>query len=174
MPGTASIVLIDALLVSAFVLSSRLSFRSLEALRTRLRLRGEPVLFYGAGDAGEFALREVMNNPTLEMRPACFIDDDRQKHGTQIHGVPVIGGQESLALAVRRFGVSKIVIGTKRLKPDTIATLYAFANKQKLELVELDFEFRRVADGPAVSIKPYVEVDLDRSYAEAAIPTRTA
>ena len=166
LPGLVSIVVIDALLVSAFVLSSRLSFRSLEVLRTRLEVRGEPVLFYGAGDAGEFALREVMNNANLRMRPACFIDDDPQKHGTQIHGVPVIGGQESLALAVQLFGVSKIVIGTKLLKPDVMATLCEFAKKQELELVELDFAFRRVADDPAVTIKPHMELAPDRSYAE--------
>lgn len=146
LPGISSIVLIDALLVSAFVLSSRLSFRSLEALRTRLRLRGEPVLFYGAGDAGDFALREVMNNPSLKMRPACFIDDDRQKHGTQIHGVPVIGGWESLSQATERFKVSKIVIATKKLTPEVRAALRDFALVNGLEIVEMNLDFCRVPD----------------------------
>jgi len=36
---------------------------------------GKRVLLYGAGDKGEFALREISNNPKLRMMPAGFIDD---------------------------------------------------------------------------------------------------
>src|SRR5438445_105979 len=48
-----SLIYIDALLTAALVLSSRLSFRSLEELRKALQATGERVLIYGAGDGGD-------------------------------------------------------------------------------------------------------------------------
>src|SRR5256884_6091646 len=52
-----------------------------------------------------------------------FIDDDQRKHGANIHGVPVVGGRESLALAVQRYRVRKIVLGTRKLAPDAVAAI---------------------------------------------------
>ena len=105
-------------------------------------------MIYGAGEGGELALREVLNNATLKMRPACFIDDDPQKHGTQIHGVPVIGGRESLALAVNRYKVSTIVIGTRRLPLEATEMLRTYAAREGVAVIETDFGFRPV-DPPA-------------------------
>ena len=36
-------------------------------------------------------VRELARNPQLRMRPVGFVDDDPQKRGRVIHGVPVIG-----------------------------------------------------------------------------------
>ena len=109
-----SIVYIDTLLSAALILTSRLSFRSLETIGKWLRVKGDRVLIYGAGDAGELILRELVNNDELNLQPTCFIDDDQRKHGANIHGVPVVGGRESLALAVQRYGVQKIVLYARR------------------------------------------------------------
>jgi UDP-GlcNAc:undecaprenyl-phosphate GlcNAc-1-phosphate transferase len=146
-----SIIMIDALLTAALVLSSRLSFRSLEMIRQRLQSAGERVLVYGAGDGGELALRELLNNKELALQPVCFLDDDVRKHGAQVHGVPVVGGRESLGRAVERYGVRKIVIGTRKLAPEVILAVQAFAAERQLELVELDIRFKmvRAASEPA-------------------------
>ena len=145
LPSTTAIALIDALLVAALVLGSRLSFRSLEAVRRKVGVRSEPVLIYGAGDGGELALRELMNNEALEMRPVCFIDDDPLTHNVHIHGVPVVGGQDRIASAVKRFGISKIVISTKRLLPQTLATLRALVAREGLTLLKLNVGLHPVA-----------------------------
>ena len=142
------IVYIDALLSAALILTSRLSFRSLEAIRTWLRQKGHPVLIYGAGDAGELILRELLNNSELNLQPACFIDDDQRKHGAYIHGVPVVGGRESLALAVQRYGVRKIVVGTRKLAPEAVAAIRLFAARHELDVAELDFALKLIPHPP--------------------------
>jgi UDP-GlcNAc:undecaprenyl-phosphate GlcNAc-1-phosphate transferase len=154
--GIPSVIVIDALLLAAFALSSRVSFRVLETVRSRLQPRGDRVLIYGAGDGGEIALREVVNNPRRCMWPACFLDDEATKHGMHIHGVPVVGGLESLGRAVQHYRVSKIVIGTQRPTPEAVATLSAFAKRHALELVELHLDFRPVTD-PDVSTAQHVQ-----------------
>jgi len=140
----SNILYIDLLLTAAFVLTSRLSFRSLEMARSLLHRTGERILIYGAGDAGELALRELLNNAGLRLQPVCFLDDDPRKHGARIHGVPVAGGIESLALVVERYDVHRILIGTKKLTFDARRALQAYAACHGLELFELDLGVRAV------------------------------
>lgn len=141
---TRSILLIDALLATGIVLFSRLSFRSLELMRKMLQFGGNRVLVYGAGAAGEMVIRELLNNKDLDLHPVCLLDDDARKHGTQIHGVPVFGGSESLRAAVDAHGVSKIVIATRKLAPARTEAIRAFALAQDLELIQMNIHLKRV------------------------------
>jgi len=150
-----SIVYIDALLAAALILTSRLSFRSLEMVRNWFQFKGERVLIYGAGDRGELSLRQLLNNPELELHPVCFLDDDTGKHGAQIHGVPVVGGLESLAFAVDRYRINKIAIGTTKLSPEALSTIHAFAEGLGLEVAEVGFGVRWIP--PRLGGEPRVE-----------------
>src|SRR5213594_3061803 len=140
-----SVIYIDALLTAALVLSSRLSFRSLEELRKALQVTGERVLIYGAGDGGELVMRGLLINQVLNMQPVCFLDDDPRKKGLRIHGLPVIGGYASLDWAVERYGVTKILLGTRKLSPETLAAVRALAAPRGIDLIELDLAFRVVS-----------------------------
>jgi FlaA1/EpsC-like NDP-sugar epimerase len=48
----------------------------------------EPVLIYGAGDAGHQLLQAL--DQSRNYRPAIFVDDDKKMHGAEIGGVRVI------------------------------------------------------------------------------------
>jgi FlaA1/EpsC-like NDP-sugar epimerase len=59
-----------------------------------------PVLIMGAGDAGALIVREIQKNPHMNKLIVGLLDDDRQKHGMSINGVPVLGGaRTSLTLS---------------------------------------------------------------------------
>jgi len=150
-----SIIYIDALLSAALVLTSRLSFRSLEAVRNWFQRKGQRVLIYGAGDQGELSLRRLVNRRDLDLHPVCFLDDDVRKHGKQIHGVPIVGGLESLAFAVDRYRVNKIAIGTTKLTPEALSTIQAFAASLGLEVGEIGFGVRWMP--PRASGEPRAE-----------------
>ena len=74
--------------------------------------KGIPILIIGAGNAGEKTLRELGDNPRLPYRVKGLIDDDGRKKGRSIHGVPVLGGIESLAEIVKVKGVEEVLIAT--------------------------------------------------------------
>jgi len=57
----------------------------------RLTRPEKKLLIIGAGDAGEKILREIRGNPRLDYEVVGFLDDDLQKKGMRIHGVPVLG-----------------------------------------------------------------------------------
>ncbi len=53
-------------------------------------------LIYGAGAGGSLLLREARSNPLFRQRICGFIDDDPQKLGMFINGLPVLGAGEDL------------------------------------------------------------------------------
>ena len=71
----------------------------------------KPVLIVGAGDAGMTLLKELALDPQSECRPVAVVDDDSQKWGRTIYGVPVMrGGIAKLGAVVATFAVEEILI----------------------------------------------------------------
>ncbi len=54
------------------------------------------MLIIGAGAAGEKAIREIIENPALKLKPIGFLDDDPQKQGKAIHGVLILGAVDEI------------------------------------------------------------------------------
>ncbi len=67
---------------------SKVFARGSEKKPQRLKKR---LLIIGAGDAGEKMLREIRDNSRLNYEVVGFLDDNPQKRGKRIHGVPVLG-----------------------------------------------------------------------------------
>jgi UDP-GlcNAc:undecaprenyl-phosphate GlcNAc-1-phosphate transferase len=110
-----TVFVLDWLLLIVLIGGSRISFRLFAEV-----LRPHPsslprVLIYGAGGGGELVLRELLNNPSLERVPIGFIDDDRGKHLTRIHGLPVFGGVEQLEALARERGVRELIVSSAKI-----------------------------------------------------------
>jgi FlaA1/EpsC-like NDP-sugar epimerase len=68
------------------------------------------ILIIGAGDAGEKMLREIRDNPRLQYKTVGFLDDDEQKKGMKIHGVPVLGPISQVQKIAAQDAVDEILI----------------------------------------------------------------
>jgi FlaA1/EpsC-like NDP-sugar epimerase len=120
-----SILLIDCVLFVSFSGGARLAWRLRRDLwRARPRRR---VLIYGAGDAGETVVRDMMARPGVPYRPIGFIDDDRRKIGRRIHGVPVLGARTDLHDVIARHRPDELLIaapsGGAKLMRDLVGVL---------------------------------------------------
>jgi FlaA1/EpsC-like NDP-sugar epimerase len=118
-----SVIFIDWLLTLVIIGIIRASMRVLSDQRTRIQkrsasgVRKEPdkrVLIVGAGSAGSMVAREMHQNPHLRMTPVGYLDDDRGKVGTRIHGHPVLGDVTCLAEVVASQQVDEVVIAMPR------------------------------------------------------------
>jgi UDP-GlcNAc:undecaprenyl-phosphate GlcNAc-1-phosphate transferase len=111
-----TIFVLDWLLLVVLLAGSRASFRFLaQILRPRPRSLRR-VLVYGAGDGGELVVRELLNNPALERLPIGFIDDDRTKHQTRIHGLPVFASGDQLEDVLRSRTVAELIISSAKIQ----------------------------------------------------------
>ncbi len=111
-----SVLVIDWLLSMTFVGGLRFTFRVMAessassngSLLTSLRKKW--VLVIGAGDAGAMVVRELQKNPQLNMKPIGFLDDDKGKKDSNIHGVPVMATLDELAYVLRTRHVDEGII----------------------------------------------------------------
>jgi len=103
-----SIYIIDALLLICAMVAVRLTRRVYAELTRTPRERR--VLIYGAGDAGEMVVRDMLRHPDSDYEPVGFVDDDPAKHGQRIHGVPVLGGRADLPRLVQAYAPSEILV----------------------------------------------------------------
>ncbi|MEX0804157.1 MAG: nucleoside-diphosphate sugar epimerase/dehydratase [Candidatus Binatia bacterium] len=86
-----SIFIVDTLILIFLMGGVRLS-RRLHFVVHNLKKGDRKVLIYGAGDAGEMIVREMINNGSqYPYQPVGFIDDDPSKVGQRIHGISVLG-----------------------------------------------------------------------------------
>src|SRR5438132_12079352 len=88
-----AIFAIDALVMLMLLAGSRIAFRFFrQVLPTANEGDGRRVLIYGAGDAGELLLRELLNNRELLYAPVGFLCDGAKKWGEGIDRLGVLGG----------------------------------------------------------------------------------
>jgi len=81
------------------------------------------VLIIGAGDAGEKILREIFENNQLHYKVVGFIDDDPQKKGRSIHGVPVLGNLGNITTILEKEDVKEILIAIPSAKGNQIRNI---------------------------------------------------
>ena len=68
------------------------------------------VMLIGAGDAGQMILRDMNATYRPEDRVVCVIDDDPNKWGRDLEGIPVVGGRDDILVNVKKFSVNKIYL----------------------------------------------------------------
>ena len=85
------------------------AFREERLLPWRAR-RGRPALIIGAGTAAERLLRETQREGESEICPVAMVDDDPDKRGMRLHGVPVVGTSRDLKALVASSGIKLLVI----------------------------------------------------------------
>ena len=68
------------------------------------------LLIIGAGDCGEKILREIHDNASLKFKAVGFLDDNRNKIGRKIHGVPVLGLVSEISAAINKVSADEALI----------------------------------------------------------------
>lgn len=114
-PGLApmSVILVHGIVTNMAVCGLFLTLRFAREARVRVKHDSSAikrVFIIGAGDSGDAMLREIERVPHHAVRVDGFIDDDPDKQGAHLRGVPVLGGtSELLALAEKR-GVKQVFV----------------------------------------------------------------
>ena len=102
--------LIDWMIVTLAIAGARFGFRGLRQYLLTKRTEGTRALLYGAGDAGLLALRELRQNPHLEVHPVGFVDDDAGKRALRVQGVTVLGAFEDLPALCQRYAIETVIL----------------------------------------------------------------
>lgn len=105
-----TIPVFDWAILTTLIVLTRFSLRIKKELLSWRRAGGVNVLIVGAGDAGVMLLREIVNNPGLDYYPRGFVDDDPEKAGLVIQGVPVVGARAALPHLIPTLFIREVLI----------------------------------------------------------------
>jgi FlaA1/EpsC-like NDP-sugar epimerase len=107
-----SVPVIDGVLAMLMVGGVRLSVRLIFSYdkRQHAGVQLKPALIVGAGVAGTMIVKELQTNKQLGLRPVGFIDDDPEKRGKRIHGIPVLGALADLPDVFKKRHISEVII----------------------------------------------------------------
>ena len=114
----------DAVIYLLLSCGSRLAIRSLHEWERRVRLGNgtarRRALVIGAGESGSAVIKSILWSPKLLMEPVAVVDDDPHKHGSRLHGVPVVGSVAELRHIVEKYQADEIVIAIPSATADQI------------------------------------------------------
>lgn len=106
-----SIFILDWFLLSALICLSRLAWRMYRENYVTPHINGgSRTLIVGAGEAGSLLLKEIHRQPVASYNVIGFIDDDPEKKGMRLHGVPVLGNILHLPALVGDYGIEDVII----------------------------------------------------------------
>ena len=109
-----SYYLMGTVIQFALMIAVRFSYRLLLMRKGRVRMDGKEapkrVMLIGAGNAGQMILRDVAQLNKYNLKICCIIDDNPNKWGRDIGGVPVVGGRDDIMYNVQKYRVDKIFL----------------------------------------------------------------
>ena len=85
------------------------------------------VAILGAGRLGAVLADELLSNDSAAYVPVCFIDQDKNKEGREVMGLPVLAEGEEALDELKDMGVQEIVFAITNIvntKKETLFTLY--------------------------------------------------
>ena len=94
------------------------------------------LLILGASEAGRSTLR-LLREAGSHATVVGFVDDDRELWGRDVDGVPVLGGANSLADAVARFAVGKVVVAVPHRAESALLGALAKCLHQGVDVVPM-------------------------------------
>ncbi len=111
-----------------------------------------PALIVGANEAGEALLRAIVRNGKLGYHVIGFLDDDRQRVGTRIAGVRVLGTVDQTCRLAERYGVRAVLIAAGTLPGKQVRSLIEEARQWAIDVKVLP-SYEQLIEG-SVSIRP--------------------
>ena len=161
-PLARSLVVIDWLLSLAAVGGLRFGLRLLADNRnaqTRAGTAGlRRSLIAGAGDAGALVVRELQKNPQLGLAPVGYLDDDPEKQGQRIHGVPVVGSLADLPVQAKVLYADEVIMAIPSAPGSVLRNVAGLARQANIPSRTMPGIYELI--GGKVSINRLREVDI--------------
>lgn len=110
-----SYYLFGAMIQFVAVLGIRFSYRFILLERGKRaayagKADAKKVMIIGAGSAGQMIIRELMHSNETADNVRCIIDDNPNKWGRDVEGIPVVGGRDEILKSVEKYEIEKIYV----------------------------------------------------------------
>lgn len=97
------------------------------------------VAIIGAGRVGVSLAEELINNTEAAYTPRCFVDNDSEKTGREIHSIPVLSEEQATNSRLTEFEVQEIIFAIPNMNSEKKKSLYNYYKKAGYKLKTYDF-----------------------------------
>lgn len=110
-----SYYLFGIMLQFVFTVAVRFSYRFILLERSRNKQSEEDavlhrVMLIGAGAAGQIIIRDLNRASEVKAKVCCIIDDNPNKMGRYIEGIPIVGGRDDILLSAEKYKIDQILL----------------------------------------------------------------
>lgn len=110
-----SYYLFGIMLQFVFTVAVRFSYRFILLERSRNKQSEEEavlhrVMLIGAGAAGQIIIRDLNRASEVRAKVCCIIDDNPNKLGRYIEGIPIVGNRDDILLNVEKYKIDQILL----------------------------------------------------------------
>lgn len=126
-PIPRSIFFLDWIMLFALLAASRLLWRIWrETYVVSRSCEGPRTLIIGAGEAGSLLLKEIRRQPHSAYTVCGFVDDDPEKRGMKLHGIPVLGAVKQLKSLIIANEIEDVIIAMPSADGKTLRDIMDF------------------------------------------------
>ena len=160
-------VLLHSYILLTLVMGARIAFRmASHAARSGRHKSSRRVLLYGAGEAGVLALQELETNPSLEMQPIGFLDDDASRRGQLLRGYAIYDHVD-LDRLIRRRAFDEVVISTGKIQTERLRRVGELCTAAGIQIRRFTMNWSEVPHDELIGV---VEVTSRRNEAPPELP----
>ena len=158
---SASVYITSWLVAFFFVAGARFLRRITKSIKIRKGKSNykKRIMIVGAGEAASLMIREMKNNKRSIYEPIVAIDDDSNKHNTQINSVPVIGGRDKIIKTAKDMSIEEIVLAIPSITRKETLEIINICQKTDCKLKVLPSVYSLV--NREVSIKEIRDVTVE-------------
>jgi len=97
-------------------------------------------VIYGAGDAGALVARELLHDEHNRYRIVGFIDDDRAKQRSHLHGYPVLGRFDKLVELAESRAVDYVILSPRVIDDERLRAIERLCVENGIALSRLHLQ----------------------------------
>jgi len=117
------------------------------------------VMLIGAGNAGQMIMRDLHSAKEVNERVCCIIDDNKNKWGRYLDGVPIVGGRDDILLNVEKYQIDKIFLAIPSATAAQRRDILDICKETKCELKNLPGVFQFVTGHISVNAMQDVAIE---------------
>ncbi len=156
-----SYYLFGAVMQFVLILGIRFSYRFVYLLRGARSKSTTNVMVIGAGSAGRMICHDVTFNRRLDEKVRCIIDDNYNKVGRYIDGIPVVGTSQDILHYVKKYSIAKIYIAMPSATAEQRRDIVNICKETECEIKNLPGLYQLASGQVTVSnLKPVTIEDL--------------
>ena len=159
-PMPRSYYIIYALFLLLALMCLRFSYRAIRMFRRQALTKNTTnVLIVGAGQAGLMLAKEIQSSTYLDKKLIGFIDDNRNKRGKYLMGMPILGNRYDIADIVGKHSIDEIYVAIPSLDRPQLKEIFNICNETGAKVRSLPGVYQLVNGEVSISKLRNVQIE---------------